>query len=92
MPVIANVATMRETLARIMSDEEFRQMAVLMATPIDFEQLVADGVLKKRGRGWQVLDMKRLPEHAAKKIQSVSCNRKTRVTIVTFCREYPRKR
>jgi hypothetical protein len=48
--------------------EEIRNQAELLATPLDFEQLVADGILRKRGAWWEVLDMDRLPKHARCKI------------------------
>ena len=43
-----------------------------LATPIDFERLIADGVLKKRGRGWyEILDVKKLPPHALKQVRAL---------------------
>jgi len=38
--------------------------------PIDFDQLIADGVLEKWGDGYHLLDHKRLPHHASMKIES----------------------
>lgn len=52
--------------------EQLKQIVEWLATPIDFEQLVTDGVLKKRGAWWEVLDWKRLPEHANQKVHTVA--------------------
>jgi hypothetical protein len=76
----------RESLADIITDEELHRGLEMMATPIPFEQLVADGVLKQRGRWWVVLDWSRLPEHARLKVQAVKGDPKTRTTCVQFCR------
>ena len=62
----------KEALAKILpSNEEFQRQIEMAATPIDFDQLVADGVLKKRGAWWEVLVWERLPQHAQFKIRSV---------------------
>ncbi len=38
----------------------------LVATPIDFDGLIRDGILaKSRGRWYEILDLRRLPENAA---------------------------
>ena len=39
-----------------------------LATPIDFETLISDGILEKKGARYKVLDMARLPQHAQDKI------------------------
>lgn len=59
--------------------EELRRIAEMLATPIDFDQLVGDGVLKKRGAWWQILDWDRLPEHAVQKIQNIKDVGRSRV-------------
>jgi hypothetical protein len=52
---------------------------------MDFDQLVKDGVLKKVGRWWKVLDWTRLPEHAKRKLRAVQMvNHK--VALVQFWR------
>jgi hypothetical protein len=56
----------------------------MLSTPIDFDQLVADGVLKKRGAWWQVLDWDRLPEHARRKVQNFKTG-----NCVQFCKHDP---
>ena len=64
--------------------EEIRRAAEMLATPIDFDQLVADGVLRRRGAWWEILDWQRLPEHAEYKIQNVMTGNR-----VQFCRHDP---
>ena len=46
------------------------QKLELLAQPVDFDQLVADGVLRRKGSGYLVLDMDRLPEAASVKMRS----------------------
>ena len=46
------------------------QKLELLAQPIDFDQLVADGVLRRKGSGYLVLDLDRLPEAARIKMRS----------------------
>lgn len=41
----------------------------MLAKPIDFETLIADGVLEKNGAWYKILDMDRLPDHATAKIR-----------------------
>ena len=48
----------------IMDREEFERLRKLHATPIDFGQLVLEGVLRRHGMRWEVLDWNRLPKHA----------------------------
>lgn len=38
------------------------------ATPIDFELLISERILEKKGAGYKVLDMTRLPQYAKDKI------------------------
>ena len=42
-----------------------------LETPIDFDRLVADGVLERKGAWWRVLDMHRLPDHAGLRINVI---------------------
>jgi hypoxanthine phosphoribosyltransferase len=49
-------------------------LAQTLATPIDFEQLIADGILKKWGAWYQVLDWKRLPEHVRQKANTMKAD------------------
>jgi len=43
----------------------------LLATPIDYENLIMRGILEKKGRGYRILSMKDLPEHVRMKIISI---------------------
>ena len=59
---------------------ELIEAAEALATPIDVEQLIADGVLAKaKTRGWfEILDPTRLPDHAWQKIKSVKSGNRVR--------------
>lgn len=48
--------------------DELHKLEEEMKTPIDFDSLIAEGVLKKSGKYYVVQDMNRLPETARKKI------------------------
>ncbi len=52
----------------VMSKEEMLEKAKSLATPIDFEALISDGILEKKGAWYKILDMERLPDHAKDKI------------------------
>jgi hypothetical protein len=56
----------------------------MAATPIDFDQLIADGVLRRHGAKYELLDLARLPEHARRKIRIISTSRKTPNSVVSF--------
>lgn len=51
--------------------ETVRRQLELLAEPIDVEQLVADGVLRPKGSGFELLDPGRLPEAAAAQIKTM---------------------
>jgi hypothetical protein len=51
--------------------KRLREEAEMMAIPIDFDQLVKHGVLKKKGRWWEVLDTSRLAKDVIKKGKAV---------------------
>ena len=64
------VAT-NERKKRPATHPELIEAGEALATPIDFEQLLTDGVLRK-ARGWyEILDPNRLPDHAWQKIKSI---------------------
>jgi hypothetical protein len=48
-----------------------RRAAEVLVEPIDFDKLAADGVLRARGKWFEVLDVSRLPECARVKIKAV---------------------
>jgi hypothetical protein len=54
-----------------MSLEEFKQTAEELITPIDFDQLIKEGVIEKK-RGWyKIIKFDELPAHAKSKIREV---------------------
>lgn len=56
----------------VLTKEWLLQKAKSLATPIDFDDLIEKGILEKKGARYRILDMKRLPEHAADKIIKIS--------------------
>ena len=62
---------MAATKSRPATHPELRRAAESLATPIDFDQLIADGVLREAGSWYEVLDVARLPEHARCKIKAL---------------------
>jgi len=50
---------------------ELIEAAEALAAPIDFAQLIADGVLRKTKGWYEILDTNRLPDHAWQKIKAV---------------------
>ena len=69
--------------------EEMHEMLVretlIMSTPIDFDQLIKDGLIKKIGRSYYADNIHNLPENVSKRITSVS---ETKNGIrVTFSKE-----
>jgi hypothetical protein len=57
---------------------ELRQAAEALATPIDFDQLIEDGVLRKTGSWYEVVDPARLPEHARLKIKALKAGNRVK--------------
>jgi hypothetical protein len=51
--------------------KELRQTAAMLATPIDIDALISEGILRKRGAWLEIVDLVRLPEHARVKIRAV---------------------
>jgi hypothetical protein len=70
----------------IWSDKKLLEILKMAATPIDFKQLIADGVLRRHGAKYELLDLARLPEHARRKIRIISTSRKTPNPVVSFHR------
>jgi hypothetical protein len=58
---------------------EIRANLEMLATPIDFSKLEAEGAIKKKGAWYEVLDGNKIPEHARKKGKAIKAikNRKT---------------
>jgi len=56
-----------------------------LSKPLDLDQLVGDGVLKRRARGWyQVLDGARLPKHAMRQVKQTKSHRDGRNVWLNF--------
>jgi hypothetical protein len=51
--------------------KELRQTAAMLATPIDVDALISEGILRKRGAWYEIVDLVHLPEHARVKIRAV---------------------
>jgi hypothetical protein len=60
------------------------ELIKLAATSIDFDQLIADGVLRKHGKRYELLDLARLPEHARRKIRIITTSSKTPNPVISF--------
>jgi predicted outer membrane protein len=66
------------------TDKTLLQLIKLAATPIDFDQLIAAGVLRKHGKRYELLNLARLPEHARRKIRIITTSSKTKNPMVSF--------
>lgn len=59
-----------------MNDEEMTReiakSAHAFAVPIDFEKLINDGVLIKKGKSYYVIDLKALPDIVSKRLKTVT--------------------
>jgi hypothetical protein len=55
----------------ILTAEETRQLIIEAATPIDFEALIAKGLIVKDGAWYRVPDLKALPKDVSRKIKTV---------------------
>ncbi|MCW8880411.1 MAG: hypothetical protein OQJ89_00395 [Kangiellaceae bacterium] len=67
----------------IMTKQEALELAKQLATPIDFDQLIKDGIIEKKGAWYQVLDMERLPKHAKKQITEFTQDGKVKFSLAT---------
>ncbi|MDP2842756.1 MAG: hypothetical protein Q8O06_03825 [Acetobacterium sp.] len=70
----------REKMRKMLAQE-----AHILSTPIDFDQLIKDGLLKKIGKSYYVDNIHDLPENVGKRITSVSQTKNG--TKVTFSKE-----
>lgn len=66
------------------NDKAFLKLIKMAATPVDYDNLIANGVLRRHGRRYELLDLARLPEHARRKIRIVTTSRKTTRPVVSF--------
>jgi hypothetical protein len=66
----------RKTQNHDLGDQrEIDRLLKLTRTPIDFDRLIAEGVLRRvgtRGQRFEILDLNRLPEHAKCQLASVT--------------------
>jgi CRISPR/Cas system CSM-associated protein Csm5 (group 7 of RAMP superfamily) len=69
---------MNDEKLNTMTKDEMLEKAKKLATPINFEVLIDQGVLEKKGAWYQVLDMNRLPEHAKAQISEFSSDGKVK--------------
>lgn len=60
-----------------MSSQKRAEYARLLKAPVDLDILVAQGVLKKVGAQYELLDKARLPKHAETQVTSVTRETKT---------------
>jgi hypothetical protein len=71
-----------------MNDEELRKEVankiLLYATPIDFAQLIKDGVLKQIGKSYYADNIHKLPDDVIQKIKSVTPTKNG--AKLTFCK------
>jgi len=56
----------------IMSADELRRRLELASIPIDFDKLVTEGILARKGRRYLILDYARLPEALHYRTKSMS--------------------
>jgi hypothetical protein len=66
------------------TDKTLLALIKLAATPIDFDQLIADGVLRKHGKRYELLDLTRLPDHARRKIRIITTSSKAPNPVISF--------
>jgi hypothetical protein len=66
------------------NDGKLLELIKLAATPINFDQLIAYGVLRKHGAGYELLDLARLPEHARRRIKIIATSSKTKNPVISF--------
>jgi hypothetical protein len=66
------------------SDKKLLALLKMAATRIDFDQLIADGVLRRHGAKYELLDLARLPENARRKIRIIATSRKTPNPVISF--------
>lgn len=62
---------MQNKLPKIVTREELEQLRKDLETPIDFDELIAAGILKKKSaKRYQVLDWGRIPRHVSVQVTS----------------------
>jgi len=59
-------------MSKISRNDELIEQARLLATPIDFEAVISEGIIEKRGDWYAIRDPERLPAHAWKRGYALS--------------------
>ena len=68
----------------IITKEELLAKAKSLSTPIDFDELISQGVLEKMaGNKYKILSMERMPQHAIDKISELSSDGVVKFSKVT---------
>ena len=67
----------------IFTKEGLLERAKSLAKPIDFDALVSEGVIEKKGRKYKILSMDKLPQHARDKIREISSDSTVKFSNVT---------
>ena len=62
---------MAEKKQPIITEDELWQALEDAAKPIDFDALIAEGIIEKDGAWYKVPNMKALPQHASRKIKTI---------------------
>jgi hypothetical protein len=66
------------------TNKKLLELIKTAATPVDIDELIANGVLRKHGARYELLDLARLPEHARRKVRNIATSNKTANPIVSF--------
>lgn len=56
--------------------KEVAEIAYILATPIDFDKLISDGLLKQVGTSYFTDNLHALPENISKKIKTITPTKK----------------
>ena len=68
---------MPDKQSKIITPEKLEQLRKDLETPIDFDKLIAKGILKKKSaKRYQILDRHRVPEHVWAQVISIEFEEK----------------
>jgi hypothetical protein len=74
-----------------MNIEELAHTAQMLGTPIDFEELIEAGVLRRKTKHtYELLDSARLPEYVRRQATSMKASSKGKPVVVTFAQSNKR--
>ena len=68
-------------MEEVMSKNEILELLKELAKPIDFEKLIANGVLRKTGEWYEVLKPEKLPDYAWKQANAAGQTEKGKMRI-----------